>query len=99
MRRQLERAGQDTSNLPEIPVLSSALVMYSDAFYELCTTRVNGMGISPISVLSVDQYAYNRQYGDFQIYFLRKVVNLLDPIFMEHKSRELKAGKKGKHSK
>lgn len=93
MQRQLRQAGQDAGLIPDAPALSSALGLYYDAFFDLCTTRINGMGLSAISVLSVDQYASNRHYGAFQLYFLRKVIRLLDPLYMEHSQSESKANK------
>lgn len=99
MQAQLKRAGQDAGVIPDAPVLSYALSFYYDAFFDLCTTRVNGMGIGPISVLAIDQYAYNRHYNSFQLYFLRRVIRELDPIYMEHMSSESKGNKKRRNSK
>lgn len=99
MQRQLKQAGQAHDVIPDAPVLSSALSMYYDAFFELCTTRSVGMGMSPISILNVDQYAFNRQYDEYQLYFLRMVVNKLDPIFMEHSKDDVKGSKGSKKPK
>lgn len=98
MQRQLKMAGQTVESVPDAPALSEALEMYHDAFYDLCTTRSIGMALGPISVLSVDTYASNRQYTAFQLYFLRRVVRRLDPIFMEY-SNESKKPKNGKKSR
>lgn len=99
MQSQLKRAGQAVELIPDAPDLSFVLNFYYDAFFDLCTTRVNGMSMSPISVLSVDEYARNRQFTPFQLYFTRKVVRVLDPIYMEHSAREHKKPKGSKKSK
>lgn len=99
MQSQLKRAGQAVGLVPDAPDLSFVLNFYYDAFFDLCTTRVNGMSMSPISVLSVDEYARNRQFTAFQLYFIRKVVRVLDPIYMEHSASEHKKHKVGKQSR
>lgn len=99
LQRQLARAGQDTSVIPDAPVLSETLGFYYDAFFDLCTTRINGMGLSPISILHVDQYAYNRQYTKFQLYFINRAVRAMDTVYMEHHAREHKSNKGVKKSR
>ena len=95
-KRQLAMAGQldDIELLPDRPALSDALHLYYDAFFDLSTTRVNGMGVGVISWLSVRQYADYQQFDDFATYFLHRVVKALDPIFIEHMNNESKRNKK-----
>ena len=60
-------------------------------FYNLSTTRPSGFGIGVISWMNVEQYAYMRGYGEFQCYFLHRVVEALDPIYVEYQNNEHKS--------
>lgn len=88
-------AGQldDIEALPTVPDLSSTLMYYYNAFFDLCTTRQVGMGVSVISWLSVRQYADYEQLDEFAIHFLHKTVKALDPIYVEHIANESKRNK------
>lgn len=77
-------AGMDTSSIPDEPELMEGVAVYLEAFYDLNTTRVNGMGVNAISWLNVRAYAEYKQFDEYQSYFLHKVVKALDPIFLEY---------------
>lgn len=83
-------AGQDASHLPEIPKLLTSSETFLADFYRLSTTRAGGMSIMPISWLSVAQYAELQGYDEFSRYFLHRVVDSLDPLFMENVNEQLK---------
>lgn len=89
-------AGQleDIEALPEAVDLSQTLMYYYNAFFDLCTTRVNGMGIGVISWLSVRQYAEYERLDEYAVFFLHKVVKALDPIYVEHLVNESKRNQK-----
>lgn len=93
-KRQLAMAGMDTSAIPDVPDLMFGLSTYFDAFFDLSTTRVNGMGVGMISYLSVQQYATIRNYDEFGTYFLHRVVRTLDPIYVEYMNNESKRNQK-----
>ena len=89
-RRQLEAAGQldDMAAIPERPQLMTGLDFYYDAFFQLGTTRQIGFGVSFISWLNIQQFAMMCELDTIQTYFLHRVVATLDPIYVEHVSRE-----------
>lgn len=89
-------AGQldDIQALPVAVELQQTLMYFYNAFFDLCTTRVNGMGIGVISWLSVRQYAEYEELDQFAVYFLHKVVKALDPIYVEHMINESKRNQK-----
>lgn len=94
-RRQLIAAGQfeDAADIPEKPTLQTGLDFYYDAFFHLSTTRQTGFGVSMISWLHIQQYAMLSELDTMGTYFLHRVVERLDPIFVEHVSSESKANK------
>lgn len=89
-------AGQleDIAELPVTPDLSTTLMYYYNAFFDLCTTRSSGTGIGVISWLSVRQYAEYELLDSFAVHFLHRVVKALDPIYVEHLVNESKANQK-----
>lgn len=89
-------AGQldDIHIIPDSPTLSTTLMYYYNAFFDLCTTRQVGMGIGVISWLSVRQYAEYELLDDYATYFLHKTVKALDPIYVEHLVNESKKNQK-----
>lgn len=89
-------AGQldDIQELPQNPDLSPTLYDFFNAFFDLSTTRQNGMGIGVISWLNVRQYAEFQGYDPFAVYFLHKMVRALDPIYVEHLVNESKRNQK-----
>ena len=95
-KRQLAMAGQvdDMDTIPDAPELSSSLMYFYKAFFDLCTTRHNGMGIGVISWLSVRQYADYEQLDSFGVHFLHRTVKALDPIYVEHLVNESKKNQK-----
>lgn len=95
-RRQLEAAGQlsDMDIIPERPQLMAGLDYYYDAFFQLSTTRQVGFGVSLISWLNIQQYAMVCELDTMATYFLHRVVATLDPIYVEHVSRESKKSQK-----
>lgn len=98
MRTQLQRAGQDISELPVPVVLREPLTFFMSAYADLSTTRSAGMSLMPISVLAVEEYCRIYDYTSFQRFFLHNVVRSLDPILMEHIGNDSKRRKGGKNA-
>lgn len=84
----------DIQVLPEAIELDNTLAPFYSAFFDLCTTRINGMGIGVISWLSVRQYAMYAELDEYGTFFLHKVVKSLDPIYVEYLVNESKRNKK-----
>lgn len=93
MRRALLQAGQkeEADALPKIITLDVLCAPFLLDFNRLSTTRAGGMGILPISWLNVEQYAHICGYDGFMTYFLHRVVESLDPIYMTHVNEKLKS--------
>jgi hypothetical protein len=66
---------------PEI----SAFSYYIDCFWELSTTRNNGMGVGPIPFTAIAEFAkiYNEDIEEF-VYLMRR----LDAVFLKHCEKE-----------
>ena len=99
-RRQLEAAGQveGLEAIPQRPILKAGLDFYYDAYFRLSTTRQTGFGVSVISWLHVEQYAALTELDTMSKYFLHRVVERLDPIFVEHVSNESKRNQNRKNA-
>ena len=91
-------AGQDVSHLPTKPRNLPSLSRHMEDFYNLSTTRPVAFGIGVISWLSIEQYATAKRYDDFDRYFLHRVIQSLDPIYVSVRNDELKSNKAGNKS-
>lgn len=82
-RRNLPAAIRDA---PDVPL---GLEIYFQAFWELTTCRGGGMGLIPISWMTIIEYAQLHELDDEQTDDLLYFVRAMDKAYMEHHAAKL----------
>ncbi|MFQ1018072.1 hypothetical protein [Gilliamella sp. BG7] len=89
--RMAKQMGRDVPDkIKNKPQLSDDLIFYYQAFIDLDTTRTHNMSPTPISWLSIIEYARFHQLNDEDTNELIQIIRAMDRVNLKHVEQAFK---------